>query len=174
VTRALWATFATLAAFVAIGLGIALGVGAPDPGVYERAAAGIFGCLGLGAGLTALSSTVEADLPFRPRSSRPEEPTDAGTDALVALERSLRFGASAAGDFHTQVRPRLMTLANACLGRHGVALSDRERATELLGTDAFDLVDPTREPPADRFEPGVPVARVRRLVDRLETLEGSR
>ena len=113
-------------------------------------------------------------MPFRPRSSRPEEPTDAGTDALVALERSLRFGASAAGDFHTQVRPRLMTVANACLARHGVALSDRERATELLGTDAFDLVDPTCEPPADRFEPGVPVARVRRLVDRLETLEGSR
>ena len=110
--------------------GIALGVGAPDPGAIERAAAGAFGLLGLGAGSIALSAAVEAGRPAGPRRRRPdEEPSDAGTAALVALERSLRFGASTAGDFYTQVRPRLVPLAKSCLARHGVALSDKERAS---------------------------------------------
>ena len=142
-TRALWATFVTTAALVAIALGIALGVGAPDPGVIERAAAGAFGLLGLGAGSVAVSAAVEGGLPARPRLRRPvEEPSDAGTAGLVALERSLRFGASTAGDFYAQVRPRLVLLARSCFAREGVALSDKERSVELLGIDAYALVDP--------------------------------
>jgi len=172
-TRPLWVTFATLAFFVAVALGIALGVGAPDPGAIERSAAGAFGLLGLGAGSIALSAAVEAGRPPGTRLARSgEEPSDAGTAALVALERSLRFGASTAGDFYAHVRPRLVPLATSCLARHGVPLSDKKRAEELLGVDAYELVDPTGSPPADRFEPGVPVERVRLLVDRLEALGG--
>ena len=174
-TRALWATFFTTAAMVAIALGIALGVGAPDQGAIERAAAGALGLLGVGAGSIALSAAVEAGLPARPRRRRPfEEPTDAGTAGLVALESSLRFGASTAGDFYAQVRPRLVSLAGSCLARQGVALSDRERSVQLLGADAYALVDPDGAPPEDRFKPGVPLNRVRLFLDRLEALGSDR
>ena len=72
-TRARWATFFTTAAIGAIALGIALGVGAPDQGAIERAAAGALGLLGLGAGAIALSTAVDAGLPARPRRRRPFE-----------------------------------------------------------------------------------------------------
>jgi len=172
VTRALWASFVTLAVFVAGGLAVALGVGAPDPAAYERVAAAALGGLGLGAGLVALSATVDAGRFPRSRLRGTDELSDAGTAAFATLERSLRFGASAAGDFHAQVRPRLVEVTRACLARRGVSLSDAERATELLGADAYELVDPAGEPPADRFDPGVPLVRVRRLLDRLEILGG--
>ena len=173
-TRALWATFLTMAAFVAIALGVALGVGAPDPGAIERAAAGAFGLLGVTAGSIALSAAVEAGQPARARPRRPDEtPSDAGTEAFIALERSLRFGVSTTGDFYAKVRPRLVPLARSCLAHRGVALSDRERAIELLGIDAYALVDPDAAPPVDRFGPGVPLDRVRQLVGRLETLRRS-
>jgi len=170
-TRALWATFLTAGVAVAIALAIALAVGAPHPGVVERTAAGAFGLLGLGAGTTALSSVVEAGMPTRPNPRGLDaEPGDAGTAGLVDLERRLRFGASTAGDFYAQVRPRLVALARSCLAREGVALSDRQRAAELLGADAYALVDPQAAPPEDRFGAGVPLYRVSALVDRLETL----
>jgi hypothetical protein len=35
-------------------------------------------------------------------------------------------------------------------------------------------VDPDETPPADRFDPGVPLDRVDRLFDRLEALRSSR
>jgi hypothetical protein len=175
VTRSLWATVMTTAVFVAIGLGIALAVGAPDPGAFERAAAGAFGVLGLAAGLITLSAAVEAGLPPRPRVGRSgDEPVDAGAAALADLERALRFGASAAGDFHAYVRPRLVPLARARLARHGVSLSDRDGAAALLGADGYALVDPNAAPPEDRFEPGVPLDQLRLLVDRLETLSDGR
>lgn len=169
-TRALWASVITLAVFVVIGLGIAIGVGAPDPGAFERAAAGMLGGLGLATALIALSAAVDAGLPPRRRPRRPVELSDAGTSGLLALELLLRFGASTAGDFHAQVRPRLVPLASSCLARHGVMLSDRERSTELLGADGYALVDPAAAPPEDRFGPGIPEERIRRLVDRLEGL----
>jgi len=174
-TRPLWLTFLTLAIGVGLGLGIALGVGAPDPGATERAAAGAFGLLGLGVGSIALSSAVEDGAPAQTRRARTEdEPDDAATAVLVRLERSLRFGASTAGDFYAYLRPRLITLTRSCLADHGVALSDREGSIALLGEDAYALVEPDGAPPADRFGPGVSLERVRELVGRLEVLGADR
>lgn len=174
-TRALWGSFVTMAALVGIALAIALGVGAPHPGTIERAAAGAFGLIGIAAGSVALSTAVEASVPARARPRRrDEEASDAGTSNLVALERSLRFGTSTAGDYYAQVRPRLVPLAKSRLARKGVALSDKQRAIEVLGTDAYALVDPGGTPPEDRFEPGVPLDRVRRLLDKLEALGSDR
>ena len=45
---------------------------------------------------------------------------------------------------------------------------------ELLGIDAYALVDPDGAPPEDRFEPGVPLNRVRLFLDRLEALGNHR
>jgi len=173
--RVVWATFVTFAVLVTIALGIALGVGAPDPGAIERAAAAAVGLLGLGAGSVAVSSAVEAGRPSSRRSHPLDaESTDAGTANLVALERSLRFGASTAGDFYARVRPRLVALAKSRLAGHGVSLSERDRAVQLLGADEYELVDPSGSPPADRFAPGVSIDRVDRLLDRLEALGTSR
>lgn len=169
-TRALWGMFLTLAAIVAAALAVALGIGVPHPALVERAAAGAFGLVGLGAGSIALSGAVDAGaLGRRPRPG--EEPqTDAGLAELLGLERALRFGTSSAGDFHAQVRPRLVPLARMCLARSGVALSDRTRVSSLIGDENWELVDPDAEPPPDRFRPGVPLGRLSVLVARLEAL----
>jgi len=164
--------FLTMAALVGIALAIALAVGAPHPAILERAAAGAFGLLGLGAGSIALSAAVDTGPKGRLRSQGPdEELADAGLAGLLGLERSLRFGQSSAGDFHAQVRPRLIRLTVACLSRKGIDLSDTERVVALLGADAYALVDPRAAPPADRFQPGVPLGRLRNLVSKLEALE---
>ena len=177
-TRPLWATFFTMAVLVAIALGIALWVGAPDPGAIERAAAGAFGLLGLGAGSMALSAAVEAGLPARPRRRPVRVADERGDHALDVIAQHLLSAAASgtwtAGDFYAKVRPRLVPLARSRLARKGVALSDKERAIELLGIDAYALVDPDGAPPADRFEPGVPLEQVRRLLDKLEALGGHR
>lgn len=170
-TRALWAAFLTMAALVGIALAIALGVGVPHPAIIERVAAGAFGLIGLGAGSIALSSAVDQATTLRRRSPTPdEELTDAGVAELLGLERTLRFGSSSAGDFYAQVRPRLIRLTAARLARNGVGLSDSKRAIELLGEDGYALVDPTTGPPADRFQPGVPLGALSKLVDKLEAL----
>jgi len=174
-TRALWAGFLTLAAIVTVALAIALAVGAPHPAMLERAAAGTFGLLGLGAGSIALSAAVDAGQPARRRQRRLDDDlVDAGAARLLDVERSLRLGATTAGDFHAHLRPILVPLARARLARKGVALADREQAAQLLGADNYALVDPHAAPPADRFAPGVRLDQVRRLVDKLEALEDRR
>jgi hypothetical protein len=173
-TRALAASFLTMTALVGVALAIALAVGVPHPVVIERAAAAAFGLLGLGAGSIALSAAVESYQPARRPPKSETEPVDSSVASFVALERSLRFGVSTAGDFYAHVRPRLMTITSARLAERGVALSDKERALDLLGADCYALVDPAADPPADRFEPGVALSRVRQLVGVLEMLGGQR
>lgn len=170
-TRALWAMFLTMAALVGIALAIALGVGAPHPGIIERAAAGAFGLIGLGAGSIALSTSVEAAVAVRRRPpGADEELADAGRAELLNLERSLRFGESSAGDFYAQVRPRLVRLTAARLAGKGLSLADRQAAVALLGADAYALVDPETGPPADRFQHGVQLERLADFVAKLEAL----
>lgn len=168
-TKALWAMFLTLAAIVAVALAIALGIGVPHPALVERAAACAFGLLGLGAGSIALSGAVGSG-PTRRRAAQQELEAEAGLADLFALERALRFGTSSAGDFHAHVRPRLVSVARVRLARLGIALSDRDRASAVLGPDSWELVDPEAAPPTDRFQPGVPLARVQVLLTRLEAL----
>ena len=162
-----------MAALVAIALAIALGIGVPHPALVERSAAAAFGLLGLGAGSIALSTAVDSG---RAASSRRrellEEAADAGTAGLAALERSIRFGASTAGDFYGQLRPRLVSLAKARLSRYGVALSDRKRVEELLGRDAYVIVDPECPPPVDRFAPGVPLCQLPRTARQTRGFRG--
>jgi hypothetical protein len=174
-TRALWASFVTATILVGIALAIALGVGAPDPGVIERAAAAAWGLVGLGAGSATLSRVTGI---AEPRGSVPhqpaEVPTDSRTTRLVALERSLRFGATTSGDFYGQVRPRLARLAASFLSLRNVSITDKESVETLLGASAYELVDPRTKPPTDRFSPGVPVEQVSELIGRLEALEDER
>jgi hypothetical protein len=171
-TRSTRASFVLMAVLVAIGLGLALGLGAPDPGIAERAAAGAFGALALAAALLSAGAAIRRATDPPRRAPDVPSATDAGTAGIASLERSLRFGASSAGDFHAHVRPRLVALAAARLGSHGIELGDRDRATAALGPAGYALVDPASGPPGDRFAPGVAIATTAELVDRLDRLGG--
>jgi hypothetical protein len=75
-------------------------------------------------------------------------------------------------ELHHQVRRRLRALAQDRLAAdHGVRLDeDPDAARRLLGEEAWDLLRPDPEPPADRFGPGMPVEDVARIVTAVEDL----
>jgi hypothetical protein len=96
----------------------------------------------------------------------PEQPSR--PPELVRIEREITLGASSAGHLHLRLLPLLREVASAKLG---VDLELRpERAKTLLGDDAWKLLRPDRPPPEDRIAPGLPLRRIRALVDTLERL----
>jgi hypothetical protein len=152
------------------GAALALGLGAPDPGVAERCYAGAMGLITLAALLAHLADREEAAT---------EQVDEAGVDddasssdpairAFADLERALRLGRLTAGDFHSTVRPRLLRLASSRLARAGAPITTAG-GRELLG-DSFELVDPAAGPPRDRSSPGTGLDEVAALVRRLEQL----
>lgn len=174
--RSRWIAVGLTSALVVTGLVVALSVGAPDPGRTERIAAGALGGLALVVAI-AVASTPSSDGHHVAQDRRApdgsEERPDAGSVALVELERGVRFAATAMGDYHVTVRPRLVGLASRRLEHLQVSLDDRPRATALLGEDLYRLVDPSVTIPTDRYAPGVPVSTVTALLDRLEEIERS-
>jgi type IV secretory pathway TrbD component len=103
----------------------------------------------------------------RSRRSRPAEPVR----ALEELEHAVEFAGSTAFDFHFRLRPHLVRAATAGLERHGVELGRQpERARQLLGEEAWELVRPDRAAPERRNAPGMELGRLQRVVDRLDAL----
>ncbi len=94
-------------------------------------------------------------------------PRDSGELALV---RDLELSTMSAFHLHVRVRPVLREIAAHRLRkRFGVELeSEPERARELIGTAAWELVRPHRPPPADRLAHGPPLSHLRAVVDELE------
>ncbi|MGH9291496.1 MAG: hypothetical protein ACRDZ6_01780 [Acidimicrobiales bacterium] len=180
------------------GLGLALGLGAPKPGVAERSYAAAMGILGWALAVVLLrggggagtdtgrfDSRQFAGLTGGGRGGRGgsgdgsggggsgDDRGDAASyDPVEAsrarLESCLRLGTVTSGDFHALVRPRLTELSAARLQRHGIA-SGSALAADLLGPAAA-LVDPRRAPPEDRTARGTELDAVAELVDRLESL----
>jgi hypothetical protein len=101
------------------------------------------------------------------RDERPARPPE-----LIRTERELTLGVASAGHAHRRLLPLLREAAAARLSsRHGVELERRpQRARELLGDEAWQLLRPDRPEPADRNAPGLPLALVAALVDRVESL----
>jgi hypothetical protein len=93
----------------------------------------------------------------------PNRPPD-----LVRVEREITLGVSTAGHLHLRLLPLLREAAAARLG-YDLALRPA-LARERLGDDVWRLLRPDRPEPDDRHAPGAPVAEIRRVVDRLETL----
>lgn len=104
---------------------------------------------------------------LRQRRERPVRPPE-----LVRTERELTLGMASAGHASVRLLPLLRDSAEARLStRHGVDLHRRrDAARELLGDDAWELLRPDRPEPADRNDPGLPLARIAAVVDRLEAL----
>lgn len=106
----------------------------------------------------------------RPRTRR--RPSSAVRPAaLERIERVVTAGRQTTGDVHVQVRPLLREIAAQALSRHGVRLdAEPARARALLGEELFALVRLDLPPPHDRRAPGLELAQLERLTDRLERL----
>jgi hypothetical protein len=70
------------------------------------------------------------------------------------------------------MRPTLREIAEYRLyDRHGVSLDEQpDRARQILGDVAWDLVRPDRDPPSNRHGPGIRPRELEDVVDKLEQL----
>lgn len=94
---------------------------------------------------------------------------DAGESALV---RELELSTYNTFHFHARLRPLLRDIAAHRLrSEYGVELDTEPlRARELVGKEAWDVVRPDREPPADRLAAGPTAAELRTIVEELEAI----
>jgi hypothetical protein len=123
--------------------------------------------------LAAVTRILAADS-WRDRSShfehalarKPAEPTR--PPELVRVEREITFGMSSAGHLHTRLLPLLRDAAAARLGIDFDLHPDRARIA--LGDETWELLRPDRPAPAERNAAGLPLRRVRSVVDQLEQL----
>jgi hypothetical protein len=95
-----------------------------------------------------------------PEPTRPSE--------IVRIEREITLGTTSAGHLHTRLLPLLRDAASARLGIDFEL--HPERACAALGAESWELLRPDRPEPNDRSAPGLPIRRVRAVVDQLERL----
>jgi hypothetical protein len=152
-----------------LGLIVVVGL---HPVSADRIAAGYV--LALAAiGLAAVTRILAADS-WRDRHSqfehvlarKPAQPTR--PSELVRIEREITLGGSSAGNLYTRLLPLLRDAATARLGIDFDLHPDRARA--VLGAETWELLRPDRPAPVDRNAPGLPLRRVRTVVDQLEQL----
>jgi hypothetical protein len=94
-------------------------------------------------------------------------PADLGE---LSLARDLELSTMSAFHLHVRLRPVLREIAaHRVRKRYGVELeSEPERARELIGTAAWELVRPHRPPPTERLAHGPPLSHLREVIDELE------
>lgn len=91
---------------------------------------------------------------------------------LVRMEREITLGSANVAHLESRLLPILREAAAARLaGRHNVELDRRpDAARRLLGENAWELLRPDRPVSAARTGPGLPLRRIRELVETLERL----
>jgi hypothetical protein len=96
-------------------------------------------------------------------------PSDSGELSLV---HDVQQSVASTFHLHTRLRPILREIAAHRLSmRFGVDLDrDQERARELIGADAWELVRPGRPPPGDRLAAGPPASHLSKVVEELERI----
>jgi hypothetical protein len=107
------------------------------------------------------------DRALRVRRLAPQRPRE-----LESLERTVTLASTSAFDLHARLRPVLREIAEHRLASsRGVRLdSGSAEVREALGDELWELLQPDRRPPSDRFAPGLRVERVEAHVDALERL----
>ena len=129
---------------------------------------------GYGAGVVEvalLAARLPADRPVFEEALRPRVATQVWPAQLVRLERVVEWSGSSALDVHTRLRPVLVEIAEARLGRRGVRLDrDEEEARRLLGPAAWELVRLDRPAPPTRDAPGIRARELDEILDALEAL----
>jgi hypothetical protein len=124
--------------------------------------------------LTALG-VLRRSYPDRPsvfESSPSERVAPRRFTSLARVEREVALGSASAHDTHFRLRPTLRGVAGELLAaRRGVVL-DRspDRARDLLGEEAWELVRADREAPADPRAPGLDRGTIERVLSSLERL----
>ncbi len=111
------------------------------------------------------TSPVDAALARRPRPiTRVPE--------LEKIEREVTLGQTTAFDLHFRLRPTLRRIASELLrARRGIDLdANPVAARRALGDETWELVREDREPPHDRFGPGIGLESLRHVVVSLEAL----
>jgi hypothetical protein len=160
---------ATLLVVTTVGLIVALGL---HPVSTTRIAAGYalaLAAIGLDTAVRILgaeSRRKRVSLFERVLSRKPPEPTR--PSEIVRIEREITLGTRSAGHLHTRLLPLLRDAASARLGIDFDLHPERARAA--LGDDSWQLLRPDRPEPTDRSAPGLPIRRVRAVVDLLERL----
>ena len=135
--------------------------------------------------LLLLAAFVLAQLLARLRSSLPEpgtSPVDAALrrraprverlGELERIEREVTLGLTTSFDLHFRLRPTLRRIASELLrARRGIDLDGSPApAKRALGEETWELVREDREPPLDRFGPGIELDKLRTVVVSLEAL----
>ena len=155
-----------------VGAGIVLALGVFAATTVLAVYVVVLGAVVL-APLTRLAQTHEETQPSifelslkrtRASSTRPPE--------LVRIERELVAGLETAGGLHRRLGPLLRDAAAVRLAatRRIDLVHQPDAAHAALGDDAWELVRPDRPAPRERTGAGVPVARIRMLLDTLEQL----
>jgi hypothetical protein len=96
-------------------------------------------------------------------------PSDSGELALV---HDVQQSVASTFHLHTRLRPILREIAAHRLSmRFGVDLdTEPERARELIGVEAWEVVRPERPPPSDRLAPGPSASHLSKVVEELERI----
>jgi len=156
----------------ALALAVALVVRPGDASVAVEAFVLFLGALG-GAALTratsrAFAAPTESQVAVALQRPRPKVRR---VPELERLERELEMSTQSAYDTHYRLRPILREIAVSRLGHRAVEL-DRpgSRAEELLGPDAWALVRPDSQRPADHHAPGASLAEIERAIEALEAM----
>jgi hypothetical protein len=88
---------------------------------------------------------------------------------LARMERVVVMSAAQEFDLHYRLRPVLREIALARLAERGLQLDGGSPAVrEQLGPELWEVVRPERPAPENRHQRGVGLARIERLVARLE------
>jgi hypothetical protein len=106
------------------------------------------------------------------RALRRRERAPARPGELAKLEREVALAAGSSFDLHFRLRPVLREITAYRLAtRRGLVLDGGSlEVPALLGDELWEVVRPDRLPPDDRFGPGLPLARLQGLLERLERI----
>jgi hypothetical protein len=131
----------------------------------------VAGAIGAAICLALLTVRLPAGNRLFEERLRPRVTTQVWPAQLVRLERTVEWSASSALATHTRLRPVLVEIAEARLGRRGLRLDrDAAEARRLLGPAAWDLVRPDRPAPPGRDAPGMRPRELDQILAALEAL----
>jgi hypothetical protein len=127
----------------------------------------VVGAIATVIGVAALAARLPTRAP--PPAHGPPAPTRSTPSQLLRIERIVARAGESGLAAHTQLRPLLVEIAEARLGRRGLELGD-DGARGLLGPEVWELVRPDRPAPPDERGAGVTPHELARVLDRLEAL----